>query len=304
MAVAIQRNCGCSLLKGQRLARLWTLEEMVKEAIRTADLAGLPRPSLTTQRVCHWEAGERPKAAYLDLLCRLYQTRPDRLGYGGDHTPVEDQEPAVTVVLPPALARARRGLPEEADGQPDPGENEARRRTLLQASVGNRGVLSAALLDVVDSIRREGEQVFEKTALTVASLERLEENTIPHGAAHLTSAPITVLCDVALDYMDVKHALEGRLAADLRQRLCRIAAQLAGLVGLVLADFARFSQARTWFFLSRQAADEYGDRALRAWVRAIETFEPFFLGDYPRTIAFAQQARALSRQAATPGSGT
>jgi hypothetical protein len=208
----------------------------------------------------------------------------------------------VTVVLPPALAYARPTKPGIAAGQPDAGENEARRRTLLQASVGNRGVLSAPLLDVIDAIRRQGEQVFEETALTVASLERLEENSVPHGAAHLTGAPVTVLCDIAADYMEVRDGLAGRLPADLRQRLCRIAAQLTGLVGLVLADVARFSQARTWFHLSNQAADEHGDKELRAWARAIEAFEPFFLADYPRAIAFARQAQALSRNVACPGS--
>src|SRR4051812_10411239 len=182
MAVAIHKNCDCSLLKAQRLARLWTLEEMVREVVRTAELAGLPRPSLTTQRLCHWEAGERPSPDYLDLLCRLFQTRPDRLGFGSDHTPPENEEPPVTVVLPPTAHRANQASsPAVGAGRPDFAENEGRRRTLLQASVGNRGVLSAQLLDAVDGIRRQGEQVFEETALTVATLDRLEENTSGHA---------------------------------------------------------------------------------------------------------------------------
>jgi excisionase family DNA binding protein len=35
-----------------------------------------------------WETGERdPSRKHLDRLCRVYQTRPDRLGYGRDYTP-------------------------------------------------------------------------------------------------------------------------------------------------------------------------------------------------------------------------
>ncbi|MFL6110682.1 MAG: hypothetical protein ACJ786_04950 [Catenulispora sp.] len=299
MAVAIHKNCDCSLLKAQRLARLWTLEEMVREVVRTAELAGLPRPSLTTQRICHWEAGERPSPDYLDLLCRMFQTRPDRLGFGNDHTPAEDLEPPVTVVLPPALSRpGRAALP--GRGGPDPGENEARRRTLLQASVGNRGVLSAPLLDAVDAIRRQGDEVFEKTAITVATLDRLEEDAEAHGAAYATTPPLTLLCDVVADYADVQEALAGRLPADFRQRLCRVAAQLAGLTALVFADVARSSQARGWFHLSHRAADETGDRRLRAWARAIEALEPFFNGDYPRALLLTQQAQALAGQTASP----
>jgi tetratricopeptide (TPR) repeat protein len=301
MAVAIHKNCACSLLKAQRLALSWTLEEMVREVVRTADLAGLPPPNLTTQRICHWEAGERPHPDYLDLLCRLFQTRPDRLGFGNDHTPAEDLEPPVTVVLPPAVGRVNRTLT-TASGKPDAGENEGRRRTLLQASVGNRGVLSAQLLDAVDAIRRQGEQVFEQTALTAATLDRLEEAAHGHGLAHVTSPPLAVLCDLAADYIEVQQGLASRLAADLRQRLCRIAAQLAGLIALVFADVNRSSQARGWYYLGHQAADENGDRVLRAWLRAVEAFEPLFLGDYPRAIQLAQQAQALTRQSVSPGS--
>jgi hypothetical protein len=302
MAVAIHKNCDCSLLKAQRLARSWTLEEMVRQVVKTADLAGLPRPSLTTQRICHWEAGERPSPDYLDLLCRMFQTRPDRLGFGNDHTPAEDLEPPVTVVLPPALNRPGRGMAPVGRTGPDPGENEARRRTLLQASVGNRGVLSAPLLDAVDAIRRQGDEVFEKTAITVGTLDRLEADADAHGTAYATTPPLTLLCDVVADYADVQEALAGRLPADFRQRLCRVAAQLAGLTALVFADVARASQARGWFHLGHQAADENGDRSLRAWMRAIEACEPLFTGDYPRAVLLTQQAQTLTRQPASAGS--
>src|SRR3954453_7008356 len=93
MAVAIHKNCDCSLLKAQRLARLWTLEEMVREAVKAAELAGLPRPSLTTQRICHWEAGERPSPDYLDLLCRMFATHPDRLPLCTDPHPPQGPAP-------------------------------------------------------------------------------------------------------------------------------------------------------------------------------------------------------------------
>ncbi|MFL6073767.1 MAG: hypothetical protein ACJ73S_10265 [Mycobacteriales bacterium] len=303
IAVAVHRHCGCGLLKAHRLAREWTQEEMARRMERTAEQAGLPIPSMTPQRICHWEAGERPSPGYLDLLCRLFATRPDRLGYGTDHTPSEDQEPPVTVVLPPELGRARQVTPRTtaAGTGPDP-ESEARRRTLVQASVANRGVLSAPLLDTVDAIRRQGEQAFEETALTRTTLDRLEENIHGHGAAHLTSPPLALLCDLAADYLEVEQGLTGRLAADLRQRLCRIAAQASGLIALVFTDLARASHARGWFQLGHQAADENGDRTLRAWLAAIEAFQPLFVGDYLRAITLAQRARALTRQQASPGS--
>ena len=43
-------------------------------------------PALSHQRVSQWENGaDVPSPRYLDALCRLYSSRPDKLGFGNDY---------------------------------------------------------------------------------------------------------------------------------------------------------------------------------------------------------------------------
>jgi hypothetical protein len=53
---------------------------------------GLQRPGLTSQRLCAWEHSTKVRLGdeYLDRLCRVYQTCPDKLGFGHDYTPAAE----------------------------------------------------------------------------------------------------------------------------------------------------------------------------------------------------------------------
>jgi hypothetical protein len=86
---AIVDRFGLSRLKAHRLARGWTRPQAVEEILATYDADGLARPKLICQRLCAWEHDPRirPGKDYLDRLCRVYETRPDQLGYGHDYTP-------------------------------------------------------------------------------------------------------------------------------------------------------------------------------------------------------------------------
>jgi hypothetical protein len=46
---------GVSRLKARRLARGWTRPQAVQEILKTYDVDGLARPSLTPQRLCAWD---------------------------------------------------------------------------------------------------------------------------------------------------------------------------------------------------------------------------------------------------------
>jgi hypothetical protein len=52
---AIVDRFGVSWLEAHRLARGWTRRRAVDEILRTYDVDGLARPSLTPQRLCAWE---------------------------------------------------------------------------------------------------------------------------------------------------------------------------------------------------------------------------------------------------------
>lgn len=87
-AEAIHVECGVSRLRAWRVARGLKLQEMAALMKEQGQQANRPLGSLTHQRISAWERGEdQPSPHYLDALCRLFSTRPDKLGFGEDYGP-------------------------------------------------------------------------------------------------------------------------------------------------------------------------------------------------------------------------
>ncbi|MBF6332848.1 helix-turn-helix domain-containing protein [Nocardia transvalensis] len=86
-AFAVHRHCGVSLLRARRIVRGYTLvgaADQLKEILRSR---GVPSEGLAHQQLSRWENGrDVPSSRYLDALCVLYRTRPDRLGFGHDYS--------------------------------------------------------------------------------------------------------------------------------------------------------------------------------------------------------------------------
>jgi hypothetical protein len=88
--------------------------------------------------------------------------------------------------------------------------------------------------------------------------------------------------------------LARRHAASALRRLTRVAAQMAGLMFLTLIKLDERTASRNWARTARIAADEAGDRATRSWVRAQESYVPFYSGDLLEAIQVARHAQALA----------
>lgn len=74
-------------LEACRLARGWSRTEVSArlDALYQAD--GLAPPHISGAELCRWEHGQRrPSDERIEYLCRLYETRPDRLGFGVDYS--------------------------------------------------------------------------------------------------------------------------------------------------------------------------------------------------------------------------
>jgi transcriptional regulator with XRE-family HTH domain len=74
-------------LEAWRLAHGWSrAEESARlDALYIAD--GLAPPRITSAELCRYEHGQRrPSDERIEYLCRLYATRPDRLGFGMDYS--------------------------------------------------------------------------------------------------------------------------------------------------------------------------------------------------------------------------
>ncbi|MFI6417143.1 hypothetical protein ACIBG6_06945 [Streptomyces sp. NPDC050842] len=87
IAAEIQAHCGHRLLKCRRIATGWTVVQAVAAVHQLVATDGLPRVSLSERSWKQWEAGLLPSADYQDLICRLFATNPDGLGFARDCSP-------------------------------------------------------------------------------------------------------------------------------------------------------------------------------------------------------------------------
>jgi len=95
-------------LEAWRLAYGWTRKEACARLDELYELDGLEGPHLNNSELCRWELKQRkPSDERIEYLCRLYRTRPDRLGFGADYS-----YPAPTP--PAALAHGGHAGPDTA----------------------------------------------------------------------------------------------------------------------------------------------------------------------------------------------
>lgn len=77
-------------LEAWRFAHGWSRAEVAARLDMLYQADGLAPPEIDGAVLCRWEHGDRrPGDERIDYFCRLYRTRPDRLGFGNDHSPGE-----------------------------------------------------------------------------------------------------------------------------------------------------------------------------------------------------------------------
>jgi hypothetical protein len=77
-------------LEAWRLAHGWSRVEVSARLDALYEADGLAAPRISSAELCRWEHGQRrPSDERIEYLCRLYSTRPDRLGFGMDYSHVE-----------------------------------------------------------------------------------------------------------------------------------------------------------------------------------------------------------------------
>lgn len=78
---------GVHPLEAHRWAHGWDRGELSARIDVLYQDDGLIPPQLSDAEICRWEHGQRrPQDERIDYLCRVYQTRPDRLGFGRDYS--------------------------------------------------------------------------------------------------------------------------------------------------------------------------------------------------------------------------
>jgi hypothetical protein len=138
-----------------------------------------------------WESRRgRPSEANLDYLCRLYQTRPDRLGYGNDYTPADQSEE-------PAHALPETGAPDRATP------------ALLGELAVCSGPLSGPTLSVLGALRR-GMATTLESPMSETSIEQWERRAFEYGGYYQIVSPARILTDSSQDFADIRALLEQR----------------------------------------------------------------------------------------------
>ena len=311
IAEEIHEHCGpqfgTTRIKGHRLSYGIALADVIEQVRALFDRDSKPVPGIGETLLSTYESGlKRPGPEYLHYLCTVYRVEPVSLGYDGPcicghghRMPGvlgnDLKERGGALVSPRDALPNAPGSVTQADAEED--ENILR-RTLLQllSSDPGKAKLDGQVLGACEGIRRRMDDTLVSATVSAAMLDQWEEATLSFGRQYTTTAPLRLLCDVLLELSAVRNAMSRRQPIDLQERLCRMGAQLSGLSGMIMINLGDHRLARSFFRTGRTAADETGDRALRAWVTAREALVPLYYGDAREALNLAKKSRDLAGQ--------
>jgi transcriptional regulator with XRE-family HTH domain len=327
IAAEIHDRCGplagTSRIRAYRLALGVSLADVVAQIRAWYANEGRPAPRFSETLLSAYESGQkRPGPEYLHYLSAVYRAEPTDLGYHGQcfcgrpHRAVPRARSAAQVTAPAAGPDANASGPADAGHPggrpvaqgPVPGEgpgfpadlreaeddDDMLRRAQLRMIADAAAGVDSQFLGAVERIRRRMDDALVGGTVSATMLDQWEETTAGYGSQYLTVPPLRLLCDVLLDFGDVRRMCEHRQPLDFSERLCRLAAQLAGLAGMIMIDVGHQRLARSFFHTARTAGDETGDRQLRAWVAVREALVPLYYGDPAEAVALARAAAGLA----------
>jgi transcriptional regulator with XRE-family HTH domain/tetratricopeptide (TPR) repeat protein len=318
IAAEIVSQCGSSRIRAFRLALGIALADVVAQVRARYEADGRPAPRFSETLLSAYEGGQkRPGAEYLHYLCAIYQADPADLGFAGrclcgqsHRRPGRAGQAARRGPGRPAAHPAAGGAPASprppasgpprlaAVALPGPGapghEDDELRNMLLRQMAEPATQVDSGFLGAVDRIRRRMDEVLFGGTVSASMIDRWEEGTAGYGRQYMTVPPQRLLCDVLLDFADVRRKCEDRQPLEFAERLCRLASQLAGLAGIAMLDLGDHRLARSFFRTARTAADETGDRHLRAWVAVREALVPLYYGDPREAASLAGAASDLA----------
>jgi len=173
-------------------------------------------------------------------------------------------------------------------------DDDVVRRMLLRMIADPAVAVDGQFFGAVDRIRRRMDDALVSGTVSAIMLDEWEEATVGYGRQYMTVPPLRLLCDVLLDFGDVRRMSERRQSLEFSERLCRLAGRLAGLIGMTMINVGDQRLARSFFRTARTAADETGDRHLRAWVAVREALVPLYYGDPAEASVLARAGAGLA----------
>ena len=197
----------------------------------------------------------------------------------------------------PAAGQLATARPAEAVTMADSGpedDDDVVRRMLLRLIAGPTAAVNGQFFGAVNRIRRRMDDALVGGTVSAIMLDEWEDATVGYGKQYMTVPPLRLLCDVLLDFGDVRRMSERRQSLEFSERLCRLAGRLAGLIGMIMINAGDQRLARSFFRTARTAADDTGDRQLRAWVAVREALVPLYYGDPAEASVLARAGAGLA----------
>jgi tetratricopeptide (TPR) repeat protein/transcriptional regulator with XRE-family HTH domain len=324
-AAVIKEECGpvfgTTWIRAYRLALGITLADVVEQVRAWYEAQDRELPKFSETLLSAYESGQkRPGPEYMHYLCSVYGADPLELGYQGTcfcgsshrtqpraeaagwHQPQRPERPGGA----PQPGQPRpddvfhdhgqaSGAPADGESAPrGPDDDDVLRRALLRLIAGAPVDLDGGFFGAADRVRRRMDDALLRGSVSTIMLDQWEETAAGYGRQYMSVPPLRLLCDVLLDLGDVRRMCEQRQPIDFAERLCRLAAQLSALTGMTMIDIGHQRAARSFFRTARIAADETGDRSLRAWVAVREALIPLYYGDPKEAVALARTGADLA----------
>lgn len=155
--------------------------------------------------------------------------------------------------------------------------------------------LATSSLHDIEMVRRSIDERISGNALSGMEVDDWELTAIRHGRATRYQHPSVLMEDLISDLAELSQILSNSRSASTARRLTRVAAQMSGLVCLVLVKLDERSAFRRWARTARIAAEESGDPLTVSWILAQEAYGYYYSGDMNEAVDCARYAQSASR---------
>ena len=159
--------------------------------------------------------------------------------------------------------------------------------------------VTAGLLDSVIHGPDQFEQTLHSTTVSETKLAFLESEAEQLGLRGGIVAPETLIQQSLLHLSSIRALLENHQPSAIQQRLARVAARLAYIVGEHLFTLHQPELARRWWRTAMHAAEEAGDRQFADHAYAACAYIPTYFGD-PQGVLAHVTPRLEQATKATP----
>lgn len=142
--------------------------------------------------------------------------------------------------------------------------------------------------------------VLQARRVSAGSLALAEEACARFDARYAELPPLVLLPELRRQLKHVVGWLQESQPVSYRQRLCSLAARLAGLRAWLYFDMADYRAADAWFASAANAASEADDRNLGGWLLGARSLIPVDRQDYTAAAGMLGEAQALAGAGASP----